>query len=113
MLVFNYKMIAQENEVVFRNILRDMKANRIKRPMRMFIPSNLETELEIEAFVQKYSAGERMGKFTIDDFRRSKELAVISFNNVAPLSGGGAQLEYLVKPDNAIEYYGASSIFRC
>lgn len=35
--VQNYYQIARENEEVFRNVLRDLKANRAKRPMGSYV----------------------------------------------------------------------------
>jgi len=108
----DYRAIAQENEPVFRNVLRDMKSNRGKRPGGIYIPEDLETEATIDAFFEKYSAGNRYGRFTINDFSRpSEDSAVIAFADVACMSGGGAELEYLVKPDNSVEFRKPGMVF--
>ena len=110
--VNDYRSIAQANEAVFRNVLRDMKHNREKRPMGAYIPEDLETETTIDAFFERYSEGNRSARFTICDFTMpSKDSAVIAFEDVACLSGGGAELEYLVKPDNSVEYKKSINIF--
>ena len=108
----DYRTIAQENEPVFRNVLRDMKSNSGKRPGGMFIPEDLETETPIKDFFEKYSAGNRYGRFTINDFSRpSEDSAIIAFADVACMSGGGAELEYLVKPDNSVEFRKPGMVF--
>ncbi|MBN2454513.1 hypothetical protein JXB11_03125 [Candidatus Woesearchaeota archaeon] len=103
--VQDYYETARENEEVFRNVLRDLRDNRGKRPMGMYVPEDLETEASLDEIFQKYSEGQRMGRFTIDSFSRpEKTRATISFRDVAPLSGRGAELEYLVNDDNSIKY---------
>jgi len=109
----DYRSIAQTSEAVFRNVLRDMKTNRGKRPMGAYIPVDLETEATIEDFFEKYSAGNRHGKFTICDFKRpTKDSAVVAFEDVACLSGGGVELEYLVNPDESVQYRKPGIVFR-
>jgi len=104
-LVKNYYQTAIENEFIFRNLLRDLRDNRLERPMGDYIPQNLETELEIFDIFEKYSQGERDGKFTITDFQRPiKYLAIIEFQNITTLSSGGARLRYLTKADFSVEY---------
>lgn len=101
----DYRTTAQENELVFRNILRDMKHNRGERPGGQYIPDDLETDATIEDFFKKYSTGNRYGIFTITDFSRpSKKSAFIAFKDVAFMSGGGAKLEYIVKPDASVKF---------
>jgi len=100
-----YYQIARENEEVFRNILRDIREPREKRPLCFcIVPKDLETELELSKFFKKYSEGNRTGKFTITDFTREDTKATIGFQDLAPLSGISTKLEYLVKKDNSIEY---------
>jgi len=103
--LIDYRSVAQASEVVFRNILRDMKANRGRLPGAACVPQDLETEIAIDAFFEKYSAGKRFGRFTITNFRRPSAVsAAITFEDIAYLSGGGAELEYLVKEDNSVVY---------
>ncbi|MBW2996688.1 hypothetical protein KY332_05320 [Candidatus Woesearchaeota archaeon] len=109
----DYRQVARENEVVFKNVLRDLRDNRAERPMGMYVPEDLETETELDEIFQKYSEGNRHGRFTICDFERPQpDSAILSFKNVAILSGGGAELEYLVKEDNSVEYKGHGMTFR-
>ena len=80
--------------------------------MIVFVPKDLETEAPLEDIFEKYSAGNRYGRFTIGDFTRpTKESATIFFQDVACLSGGGAELEYKVKEDDSVEYYRQGMIF--
>jgi len=105
----NYYQTARENEEVFRNILRDLKENRERRP---FIPGDLDTESNLDEIFQKYSEGNRYGIFTITNFTRPKRRsATISFNDSAMLSGGGATLEYRVERDNSVRYKKLESLF--
>ncbi len=103
--VQNYYRVARENEEVFRNVLRDLRDSRAKRPMGAHVPENLETEIELDEIFKKYSEGVIYGRFTITNFARpEKAKATIEFQDIATLSGGGAKLEYLVKEDNSVEY---------
>ena len=103
--VQNYYQAARGNEAVFRNLLRDLRDNRAKRPMGHFIPEDLDAEATLDTIFQKYSEGLRYGKFTITTFTRpEKAKATIGFQDIATLSGGGATLEYLVKEDDSVEY---------
>ncbi|MFA5953280.1 MAG: hypothetical protein WC812_01680 [Candidatus Pacearchaeota archaeon] len=98
--VQDYYKTARENEEVFRNVLRDLRARKV-----MYVPRNLETEANLDEIFQRYSEGQRMGKFTITSFSRPERTrATIGFCDVAPLSGGGAELEYLVNDDNSVKY---------
>lgn len=101
----NYYKTAIENEEVFRNILRDLKNHKKERPMGRFIPEDLDTKSKLDDIFLKYSEGQRIGKFTILNFlRHSKDIATISFQDVAVLSGDGAELEYIVSEDNSVRY---------
>ena len=100
----NYLRVAMENETVFRNILRDLKKNRKERPMGVYIDVELETEIGVEEIYTKYSAGNRMGVFTIDNFEVDGNVTLFSFKNMATLSGGGAVLKYKVNEDQTVEY---------
>ena len=103
--VQDYSQTVRENEEVFRNVLRDLREHREEIPMGEYIPEDLETEIELDVIFQKYSEGERYGRFTITSFLRpEKTKAVIGFKDIATLSGGGAELEYLVDEDNSVKY---------
>ena len=100
-----YYQTAKENEIIFRNILRDMRDNRNNRPGGIYIPRDLETEADLQEIFTRYSEGVRMGKFTIKEFQRpNQETAIIVFDDIAPLSGGGAELEYSIDINNNIQY---------
>ncbi len=104
-MIIDYFETARENEDVFRNILRDLRDNKAKRPMGLYIPKNLEIEGNLEDIFQRYSKGERYGIFTITSFKMpTRDTAFIEFQDIATLSGGGAELEYLVNQDNSVEY---------
>ncbi|MDO8408156.1 MAG: hypothetical protein Q7S95_02890 [bacterium] len=94
-----YFEAARTHEAIFRNVLRDMKTNKQKRPMGIFIPEDLDTESSLEAIFEKYSKGERYGTFTISDFAIEGDVASIQFQDIATLSGGGAGLVYNVFGD--------------
>lgn len=113
MIKQDYYQTARDYEEVFRNILRDMKSNREKRPMGAYIPKDLDTELPLDLFFNQYSEGQRMGRFTILNFSRPDEVtAMLTFQDVAPLSGGGAELEYLVKQDSSVEFKKSGCVWR-
>jgi len=99
-----YFEAARKNEGVFRAVLRDIKNNRGKRPGGIYVPSNLDTESDIETIFEKYSKGKRYGIFTIADFAILEDRAVLSFRDVAALSGGGATLEYKIGKNNSVEF---------
>lgn len=105
----NYFQVAKDNEGVFRNILRDMKDNREQRPMGFYVPKDLETEAELETIFGKYSSGDRFGIFTITDFIIEDDVATIEFEDLAVLSGGGAELRYSVNGD-AVKYLGSGFV---
>jgi hypothetical protein len=100
----NYYSRARENERVFRNILKDLKQNSHRRPGGDYVPLDLNTELSLDEIFRNYSEGCRMGVFTILDFSRENDVARLSFQDVAPLSGGGAELEYLVMGDGFVKF---------
>ena len=113
MIQQSYYEIARENEPVFRGILRELKKNREQRPGGCYVPPDLDTESSLEEIFQKYSEGNRFGKFTIKDFTRpNKESATIFFQDVAVLSGGGAELEYRVNENNSVEFRQARMAFQ-
>lgn len=108
-----YYATAMNNEEIFRNILKDLRDNKGKRPMSMYIPERIHTDLPIKEIFKRYSEGNRLGQFTIGDFSVSedKSKANISFYDIACMSGGGAELEYIVK-ENEVAYKGCLSIIK-
>ena len=103
--VQGYYKTARENEEVFRNVLRDLRDNREKRPMGIYVPKDLETEASLDQIFEKYSEGIRVGIFTITSFSRpEKTRAKLKFQNITLFSGGGTELEYLVNDDNSVKY---------
>ncbi len=110
----NYYQTAIENEDIFRNVLRDLRDNRKERPMGAYVPEDLETEANLQDIFTKYSGGYRYGKFTIILFSRltTDNLARIIFQDIACLSGGGADLEYVVNPDNSVVFKKAVTTWR-
>jgi hypothetical protein len=105
----DYRETAAANKEVLRSILEDMKSNRRDRELGRLIPEALEATLNTEDLFNKYSAGPRRGMFTILNFQRPDDkTAVISFQDVSCLSGGGANLVYEVAEDGKIKYKGSA-----
>lgn len=102
--ISNYLSIAIENEIIFKNILRDMRNHRELRPMGIFIPHDLDSESSINEIFQKYSTGRRHGKFTICNFIINNGIAILSYRDVAPLSGGGSVYKYKVNDDKTVTF---------
>ena len=81
--------------------------------MGEYIPDDLETDAGLETILGKYFCGMRYGRFTITDFSVSDGLANIAFENIAMLSGGGAELIYSISGDgDTVEYVEAADWFR-
>ena len=102
----NYYQTARDNETVFRNVLRDLK-NPSGKPnlVALCVPKELDAESSLDEIFKKYSEGRRSGIFTILDFQMpDKHTAIIGFEDVAFLSGGGGKLEYTVKADGSVEF---------
>ena len=113
MLVQDYRQQARENEAVFRNVLRDMRDHREEMPNGGYIPEDLETEASIDEIFERYSSGDRRGRFTIADVtRKSESSAAITFMDIALMSGGGAELRYAVKGDDSVEFQEAGATFQ-
>ncbi|MBI4918675.1 hypothetical protein HY837_02005 [archaeon] len=108
-----YFKTAKENELVFRGVLEDMKRNSNSlfsmRPGKFCIPRDLDTTSSLEDLFKKYSEGNRYGKFTITDFTVKDNEAVISFRDVAALSGGGSAWVYETK--EGVKYKGNAGFF--
>ena len=112
MHVQDYLQAARENEEVFRNILRDLRDNREERAMGHLVPEELETDLPLEELFGMHSSGNRYGIFTVCDFERPEpNAASLTFENVACMSGGGAELKYAVAEDDSVEYQGHGMVF--
>ncbi len=108
----DYFPTARQNEPVFRAILRDIK-NPVGKPLgAAIVPSDLDTESDLERLFEKYSQGERTRKFTISGFTRpSQDRATIMIQNTAPLSGGGVELIYAINQDNSVEYLDVGTVW--
>jgi len=112
MIQEKYFDCARENEMIFRSILKDIKS-------RVSIcPKDLDSDKSLEEIFQKYSQGNRHGKFTILDFKKgpierlenlTEDEALIDIENVTCLSGNGYSLKYKIKSDNSAEYVGCIS----
>lgn len=101
----DYRAEAQKHEDIFQQVLRDLRENKDTRPGGIFIPQDLDTDASIEDIWKKYSEGVRRGIFTILNFERpNKETVYLSFQDVAPMSGGGAKLKYSIDEDNKIHF---------
>lgn len=111
--ISDYLNTAKKNEAIFRNILKDLKSNREKRPMGFCIPEDLQIEASLEKISQLYSQGNRHGIFTISNFEIEKDgdevSAIISFQDIACLSGGGVSLRYAII-NNDVSYVRAENI---
>ena len=110
----NYFDTARKNESIFRAIIKDLRDNSNKLPQMvgMIVPSDLDTESELEILLEKYSCGKRTGKFTITHFDKpSKDYANIIVKNEAPLSGGGIDLVYCINPDSSVKYKETNSVW--
>jgi len=110
----DYFSAARKNESIFRAILRDLRDNSDKLPriVGMIVPSDLDTESELEKLLEKHSCGERTGKFTIENFTHpSEDYATIVIQDVAPLSGGGIDLGYQVNPNSSVKYKETNGVW--
>lgn len=112
----NYCKTAIENEDIFKDILRDLRYHREERPLGNLVPTDLQTELPINEIFEMYSSRKslvRLGKFTICDFVVPQpDTAKIIFKNFSGgLTGGAAQLEYLVRSGKSVEYKNGEIIF--
>ena len=105
MIVEDYFKIARENESVFRAVLRDLRDNHNKLPGDRTVPSDLDTESELETLFEKYSRGERRKKFTIINFTLpQKDYATITVQDATTLSGSMVAKGYHVNPDSSLKY---------
>lgn len=102
-----YKEIAEQHEKLFRNVLRDMQQR------SMICPKDFNPDEPIDKIVEKYSTGDRYGKFTITDFvvgpskNRLVELTegeiFIDVEDIACLSGMGHSLVYEIKENDSVK----------
>jgi len=101
-----YFSTALKNEDIFKKILRDLKDNFQNRPRGAIIPKNLNLSLPVSQIIEKYSTGERSGKFTITNFQKTHDKKfTISFQNIdySRRGGTGAELRYAIN-HRQIEY---------
>ena len=103
----DYKKTAEQHEELFKNVLRDMQ-NRCE-----ICPKNFNPDEPIDKIIERYSTGERYGKFTICDFvvgpsKGLVELAenevLIDVEDIACMSGYGYSLVYKVQKDNSVNF---------
>ena len=96
------------------NILRDL-------PNRSPIcPNDLNPNESIDEIFDKYSTGNRYGKFTITDFaiepikeglvELAEREALIDVQDIAFMSGYGHSLIYRILEDDFVEFVGAENI---
>lgn len=99
------------NEVVFRNILRDIVEHRHERTMGIHVEPTLDPKAPLERLLAYTER--RYGKFTITRFERPEPTtALFGFHNLACMSGGGADYIYRVNPDNSVVFQKVDSIIR-
>ena len=106
--VINYIDIARSSERVFRNVLRGL----LELHIGNVEPEDLE--MGIDGIFDKYSSGNRYGKFTINDFKRGPYRdplftltiaeAVIETSNVACLSGHRRTDKFLIRSNESVEF---------
>ena len=111
----DYYEDARAHEAVFRAVLRDIK-NRIWLPL--IAPGKLDPEAPLDDILATYSPidpAQRYERFTIIDFRKgpsdslvklTQDEAMICLENMGTLSGNGALLGYIVKPNKSVKYRG-------
>lgn len=110
--VKDYRATAAGNKEILKAVLADMKLNKQSREKGELIPNELDSDVSVEELFARYSEGTRHGAFTILNFNRpDKKTAIISFQNVASLSGGGAELVYDVHEDGTVTYKGPGMIW--
>ncbi len=103
----NYFEIAKKNEWSYREILKDIVDNNHSFPevVKRIIPKDIDLELSLKEIFEKYSSGEREGKFTIVNFSmKTEDYAVIvlkNFSNDSPLE---ATLGYEVDKNGSVNY---------
>ncbi len=112
--LIDYKETAEQHEEVFRNVLRDM------RQRSPFCPRDFNPDDSIDNIVEKYSTGDRYGKFTITDFAigptkdRLVELAereaFIDVQDVACMSGGGHSFVYEIQENDSVRFKKATNV---
>ncbi len=99
----DYTDDARKHEQVFRNILSLLEAE----------SRGIKPDTPLEEIFQRYSAGERHGKWTILDFRvgpfenmwtrLSESEALFASEDIASLSGSGRVDKYDIKPDGSVK----------
>lgn len=110
----SYKETAEKREKLFRNVLKDMRQRSI------FCPRDFNPDEPIDKIVEKYSTGNRYGKFTITDFaigptkeglvELAEREAFIDVEDVACMSGGGHSLVYEFQADDSVKFNRSTNI---
>lgn len=103
----DYLETAKRNEVVFRNILRGINPNILKA-------RELDLEAPIDKIYEKYSTGDRYGRWTILDFRvgpsnsrlapLEEDEALFASEDIAMLSGSGSVNKFKIGPDDSVKF---------
>lgn len=68
------------------------------------VPKDLDSQSSLEILFEKYSTGNRYGRFTICDFVRQDSTAHVAVENLATMSGRAAQFHYVVGSDSSVTY---------
>lgn len=112
--ITDYKKTAEQYETLFRNVLRDM------RQRSPFCPRDFNPDESIDNLVEKYSTGNRYGKFTITDFsigptkeglvELAEREALIDVEDVACMSGGGHSFVYEIQENDSVRFKKATNV---
>ncbi|MDP3026392.1 MAG: hypothetical protein Q8N63_01695 [Nanoarchaeota archaeon] len=108
MIPKDYKRTAEQHEQLFRNILGDMKQRCV------ICPKDFNPDEPIDKIIEKYSTGNRYGRFTICDFavgpnvgglvELAEKEALIDVEDIACLSGHGYSLVYKIQEDKSVKF---------
>jgi len=106
----NYYLTARVNEPVFRAVLRTLRTPEIRKVLgdcEICVPQDFNPEKSLASIFDKYSRGNRYAKFTISDFVVSPgSRAAILIEDIAAVTGGAAELSYLVVGSDSVSYLG-------
>lgn len=104
----DYKKDAEQHEQLFKNVLRDMQQR------CEICPEDFNPDEPIDRIFERYSTGDRYGKFTICDFEvgpntgglveLAEQEALIDVEDIACMSGYGYSLVYEVQNDKSVRF---------
>ena len=110
----DYKRTAEQHEELFRNVLRDMKQR------CEICPEGFNPDEPIDRIFERYSTGDRFGRFTICDFavgpnseglvELTEQEALIDVEDIARMSGYGYSLVYEVQKDKSVKFDRIESV---